>query len=835
MKHTVSLPSPALLNHLLTRSNPDNECVSFLAARYAARGALLTLAAAQLSKDSAMRIQELKTPRWQSSDLAEDNGAKGLQVFRVSIGRVESTHGVDDVLHAAAHSASAFSSKGSSFGLSVYSAVHFGLVASQRRVLLNMLVNIPLWSLAGSEGAQLVPWRLFVRLSGASWAMWYHDISTQSMRDEHAGASVSRHAASITARMSSSERNARGSTMGISVADSDGTAASDRNQGVSVWKALQNELRSHSGELAGGKFSFVEHNSGYGYVSTRLAKSFPNATVISLERSATKVQHHVAMAEQLGVTNNAVCQKAVDDSLIHKNLYESPELFRFQLRAHSLMEDFIAARSVSDWGESIGTLLSVALTTFIYAPNSAQVSWAMHLLFGEVYVGRSECGDAGRCFRRFSTGGAVRPLSEVLSGGANPLDEVSLSDVLSELHPQAPYRDFESKWLLEAARVSGGQTTVMVSPLAASESPSRSKSSGETVVRTARTLQQLSLPLVRCDLVNMTRHVHHHYEYAKDGHSRTYTMRVRVNETLSDEVLSRLGDPSRSASVQLESAIRLSTANTLLDHHQELFHNDLPSAGMDVIRSIQTDADSSSMVLPSGNHPNQHKTVSVHLSRDRDGFPIPYTSIYGVTLITALRLGLETTQREKLFGQFLRLPLYEDMAPWNVVLMGAALDYIDYDTREFTYTLDVPKAYRVMSVLMNYKRTVEDFKRCGAKAGTVYGLPYVSDCVGSVDKLLVCSELSLPVPCGDGQCHSDYISCLRSLSSQAEQLVASEKDAAAMALSAMNQHALDWSADVNLAAAMKAVVGRFDKQTFSSVRYEDFEHRLRSDSARDGQ
>lgn len=32
---------------------------------------------------------------------------------------------------------------------------------------------------------------------------------------------------------------------------------------------------------------------------------------------------------------------------------------------------------------------------------------------------------------------------------------------------------------------------------------------------------------------------------------------------------------------------------------------------------------------------------------------------------------------------------------------------------------------------MNYKRTVEDFKRCGSKAGTVYGLPYVSDCVGS--------------------------------------------------------------------------------------------------------
>lgn len=69
-----------------------------------------------------------------------------------------------------------------------------------------------------------------------------------------------------------------------------------------------------------------------------------------------------------------------------------------------------------------------------------------------------------------------------------------------------------------------------------------------------------------------------------------------------------------------------------------------------------------------------------------------------------------------------------------------------------------------MTVLMNYKRTVEDFKRCGSKASTVYGLPYVSDCVAptSVANAPKCgSDLRYPVPCGDGQCHSDYISCLR--------------------------------------------------------------------------
>ena len=43
------------------------------------------------------------------------------------------------------------------------------------------------------------------------------------------------------------------------------------------------------------------------------------------------------------------------------------------------------------------------------------------------------------------------------------------------------------------------------------------------------------------------------------------------------------------------------------------------------------------------------------------------------------------------------------------------MDYIDYDTREYTFDKVIPKAYQVMTVLMNYKRTVEDFKKCGSK------------------------------------------------------------------------------------------------------------------------
>ena len=123
------------------------------------------------------------------------------------------------------------------------------------------------------------------------------------------------------------------------------------------------------------------------------------------------------------------------------------------------------------------------------------------------------------------------------------------------------------------------------------------------------------------------------------------------------------------------------------------------------------------------------------------------------------------------------------MAPWNVILAGAVLDYIDYDTHDVVFDGDVPKAYRVMAVLMNYKRTVEDFRRCEEKAQTLYNLPFVSDCVGQrsfryglhshttgKSNVVKCDDLETPVPCADGTCHSDYISCLRSLSDVAEGL-----------------------------------------------------------------
>lgn len=120
-------------------------------------------------------------------------------------------------------------------------------------------------------------------------------------------------------------------------------------------------------------------------------------------------------------------------------------------------------------------------------------------------------------------------------------------------HPRARYVDFQAQWLLGFTRVAGGFTEVRLAPMTL---PDLSRSQGGPV-STGRLI-----PLVRCDVVNMTRHVHHHYDYNKDGHSRTYTMKVELNQTMTEWTLSALGgvDPSTAQSLQEQNNIRLTVA-----------------------------------------------------------------------------------------------------------------------------------------------------------------------------------------------------------------------------------------------------------------------------------
>ena len=135
------------------------------------------------------------------------------------------------------------------------------------------------------------------------------------------------------------------------------------------------------------------------------------------------------------------------------------------------------------------------------------------------------------------------------------------------------------------------------------------------------------------------------------------------------------------------------------------------------------------------------------------------------------------------------MPLYEDMAPWNIFFEAGKLIYIDYDTRNLHFDEAVPMAYQVIEVLMNYKRTVQvsplplllcwhglklskdgcgqDFERCDSHATTHGWLPkdktsHISECVSSSFDG-PCDDSGKPVPCGDKTCRSTYVDCLKAI------------------------------------------------------------------------
>jgi hypothetical protein len=366
------------------------------------------------------------------------------------------------------------------------------------------------------------------------------------------------------------------------------------------------------------RFSFVEHNSDIGLISAQIAREYSNATVISLERNEKFVSQHVDMVTDLQILNNIVCLKSDSDSYISQRIYESPELFRFQLMTRGLLDSFADSVDLDAWGKDIGNFLSTALTTFITVPSAVQVSLAMYLFMESsldsvvtgAYISPNDAFDTSLAEQKF-----------------NSVDLGFLDDLNSIVHhPRVKYRGFETNWLFSYLRVEGGSTEISLTSV---------YPDGNSFIPI----------LVRCDLQNMTRHVHHHYDYAKDGHTRTYTMHVEMN----------VSETARVA---------------------EVFHSDIaslhPSRFNETVALVQSSPllPPLQYLLPLGMHSNQHQIVSVRLYRDKDSFFIPYTSIYGVTLISLLRLGLEKQQRERLFSSFLRLPLYEDMAPWNIVLMG---------------------------------------------------------------------------------------------------------------------------------------------------------------------
>ena len=160
----------------------------------------------------------------------------------------------------------------------------------------------------------------------------------------------------------------------------------------------------------------------------------------------------------------------------------------------------------------------------------------------------------------------------------------------------------------------------------------KSKEGGDTALD-CQLLAGADLPVFRCDLLNMTRHVHHHYEYLKDGHTRTYTMFVQENVTATSDLSTFKGGALLKYHVSFYHFFCYFQVKYILYF---LYDFQASVEGVSLNNGIEE------LLLPVGVHPNRNKAVSVNLMRDKDNLRIPYISIYGVTLISVIRLGLGT-------------------------------------------------------------------------------------------------------------------------------------------------------------------------------------------------
>ena len=70
---------------------------------------------------------------------------------------------------------------------------------------------------------------------------------------------------------------------------------------------------------------------------------------------------------------------------------------------------------------------------------------------------------------------------------------------------------------------------------------------------------------------------------------------------------------------------------------------------------------------------NNKSHYSVQLVREQDGYVIPYGEVNAISLIVLLRMGIVEEMKQDFYNQFLHLPLYEDMTPWNIGLFDTHL------------------------------------------------------------------------------------------------------------------------------------------------------------------
>jgi hypothetical protein len=318
-------------------SDESSICRDMLLGRYLTIPQILTAAASQFPSGAIVHYDVVSdiTTTSKSSDPGDVQAQYGFKSTIVRVIVDYSNVSKSDVAITETYEASSLQSiihqkvnKPMKFnGVSLYSLLHLGAMKPLKTTLFRLFFELPIWQLPADQQRAVSPWNVFISLKPSN------EGKIPCLR--------------LRYYMDNPTNDSVGVTMGY-----DGLMA-DRASADVMFSAITSEFKLHEAELAQGRFSFVEYDSGYGYLSARMAKRYPNATVISLEQNPSKTKYHYDMVTSLGIKNNAICTKGEENYVIYRNVHDSPELFRYQIKLRGLIDEFVAAYSLPSAGSSV--------------------------------------------------------------------------------------------------------------------------------------------------------------------------------------------------------------------------------------------------------------------------------------------------------------------------------------------------------------------------------------------------------------------------------------------------------------------------------------------------
>ena len=131
-------------------------------------------------------------------------------------------------------------------------------------------------------------------------------------------------------------------------------------------------------------------------------------------------------------------------------------------------------------------------------------------------------------------------------------------------------------------------------------------------------------------------------------------------------------------------------------------------------------------------------------------------------------LGLGRAQKSALFSSVLSMPLFEDMAPWNLMAAQGRLEYVDSENAERTLDALLPTLGALSLFFDTFEEMARQLTLCREGAGnTLYGrsIPFVAACQDgdfSDERPFPCGhDLTQGVACRSGRCSSSFVDCMR--------------------------------------------------------------------------